>query len=416
MDFTNLPPSKCPVSSLSDTFHLSNEQLETVFRTARQNCPTFYLEEIGYWAITKYDDIKTVLGSKEKFSSEITLEPLRPITPEVLELFRQRRYSPQATLSNNEADNHPQIRRVAQAAFSPRRNKTLEPYIRQMVNDAVDSFEEDKRADLVAQLVYELPALVLFKLIGVPDEDVKLIKMWANSRLLMSFGKPSVEQQLVAAGHMADYWDYCCELVQKRRLVSQDDLPSDMLEMRAGDDSILTIDNINNVVFGLLLAGHETTTNMSANAILSLLQSPDSWRAITADKSLIPNAVEECLRFRPSVVGWRRLARMDVELSGVKISKGQRVLCFLPSGNRDEDHIDHGEDFNIYRTNARGHIAFGFGRHFCLGAPLARFELAVILEELTRRLPDMRLVDGQDFMPVETVQFRGPKQLWVEWG
>ncbi len=133
-----------------------------------------------------------MLGSKEKFSSEITLEPLRPLAPEVLELFRQRRYSPQATLSNNEADNHRQIRRVAQAAFSPRRNKTLEPYIRQMVNDAVDSFEEDKRADLVAQLVYELPALVLFKLIGVPDEDVKLIKMWANSRLRMSFGKPSV--------------------------------------------------------------------------------------------------------------------------------------------------------------------------------------------------------------------------------
>ena len=106
---------------------------------------------------------------------------------------------------------------------------------------------------------------------------------------------------------------------------------------------------------------------------------------------------------------------MDVELSGAKITKGQRVLCFLPSGNRDEDHIDHSEDFDIHRTNARGHIAFGFGRHACLGAPLARFELAVILEELTRRLPEMRLVKGQDFIPVATVQFRGPQELWVEW-
>ena len=91
------------------------------------------------------------------------------------------------------------------------------------------------------------------------------------------------------------------------------------------------------------------------------------------------------------------------------------MLCYLPSGNRDEDRFDDGEVFDIHREEARGHVAFGFGRHFCLGAPLARFELAVILEELTRRLPGMRLAPDQDLMPVETVQFRGPKQLWVEW-
>ena len=97
------------------------------------------------------------------------------------------------------------------------------------------------------------------------------------------------------------------------------------------------------------------------------------------------------------------------------IAAGQRILCYLPSGNRDEAVFDDGESFDIDRTNARAHVAFGFGRHFCLGAPLARFELAVILEELTRRLPGLRLAADQDLMPVETVQFRGPKQLWVEW-
>lgn len=414
-DFGNVPPAQCPVSALSDTFRLSNEQLEAVFHKARAESPTFYLDDIDYWAVTRFDDIKTVLGDKDRFSAEITLQPLRPIAPEVIAVFKERGFSPRPTLSNNENENHARVRRVAQAAFSPRRNKKLEPYIRQLVNDGVNRFEEDRRADLVAQLVYELPALVLFKLLGIPEEDVQKIKMWADSRLVLSFGKPSLDEQLVAANHMADYWNYCLDLVQQRIATPQDDLPSDMIEMRAGDDSILEIEDINNVVFGLLLAGHETTTNMSANAILTLLQNRDAWEAIVADNSLIPNAVEECLRFRPSVVAWRRLAKTDVELSGVTIPKGQRVLCFLPSGNRDEDHVDHGEQLDIYRKDARRHISFGFGRHFCLGAPLARYELEVILEELTKRLPGMRLAEDQDLMPVETVQFRGPKELWVEW-
>ncbi len=413
-EFGNLSPDQCPVSALSDTFHLSNEQLEAVMQKARAESPVVYLEDIDYWAVSKYADIKTVLGDKDRFSSEITLQPLRPVAPEVVELFKTRGFSPRPTLSNNENPNHAPVRRVAQAAFSPRRNKKLEPYIRQLVNDAVDGFEADKRADLVAQMVYELPALVLFKLLGVPEEDVQQIKTWADSRLVLSFGKPSVEEQLVAAGHIADYWDYCLDLVQQRIESPQDDLPSDMLAMR-GDDADIEIEDVNNVVFGLLLAGHETTTNMSANAILTLLQEKASWDAIVADPSLIANTVEECLRFRPSVVAWRRLAKADVEIAGVPIAAGQRILCFLPSGNRDEERFDHGEDFDIRREDARGHIAFGFGRHFCLGAPLARFELVVILEELAKRLPGMRLAGDQDLMPVETVQFRGPQELWVEW-
>jgi cytochrome P450 len=413
--YEGVAPEQCPISALSDTFRLSNEQLEAVFQKARGESPTFYLDDIDFWAVTRYDDIKTVLGDKERFSAEITLQPLRPVAPEIIEVFKARGFAPRPTLSNNENENHARVRRVAQAAFSPRRNKKLEPYIRKLVNDAVDTFETDKRADLVAQLVYELPALVLFKLLGIPERDVQKIKMWADSRLVLSFGKPSLEEQLVAANHMADYWDYCLDLVQKRIAAPQDDLPSDMLEMRGGDDSILEIEDVNNVVFGLLLAGHETTTNMSANAILTLLQNRDCWDAIVADQSLIPNTVEECLRFRPSVVAWRRLAKTDVELSGVTIPAGQPILCFLPSGNRDEDHIDHGEELDIYRKDARKHISFGFGRHFCLGAPLARYELEVILEELARRMPGMRLADDQDLMPVETVQFRGPKELWVEW-
>jgi cytochrome P450 len=342
--------------------------------------------------------------------------PLNPLAPEAMDYLKERNFSPRPTMSNNEREDHERIKKNTLVAFSPARNRKLEPYIRKLVNDAIDKFVDDKRADLVEQMVYELPALVLFKLLGIPEEDVQKIKTWADSRLVLSFGKPSVDKQLVAVEHLADYWDYCLDLVQQRLQNPQDDLPSDLIATRNGDDSILTIEDINNVVFGLLLAGHETTTNMSANAILTLLQHPDSWNAICNDPKLIPNTVEECIRFRPSVVAWRRLTKTDVEILGVTIPEGQRVLCFLPSGNRDEDHIENGEEFDINRKAARSHISFGFGRHFCLGAPLARYEFQIILEELTQRLPGLRLCEDQDLMPVETLQFRGPKELWVEWG
>ncbi len=405
----------CPITSLSKLFDLSNPELEQTLNKARAESPVTFLPDIGYWAVSKYDDVKQILGDTENFSAEITLNPLVPFTDEVIELLKERKFTPRPTLSNNTRDDHTRIRRNTQIAFAPRRMKTLEPYIRQLVDDAVGLFINDKRADLVAQLVYELPALVLFKLLGVPPEDVAHIKQWADDRLLLTFGRLDGERQLEAAKNLADYWDYCLDLVQKKVTNPGDDLPSDMLATRAEDESELSMEDINNVVFGLLLAGHETTTNASANAILTLLQEEGAWAQLAENPDLIPGAIEEILRFRPSVVAWRRLAKKPIEISGVKIPAGDRVLCFLASANRDEDKFDNSELFDMHRKDARGHISFGFGNHFCLGAPLARFELQVILEELTARLPDLRLSDDQSLAMIETVQFRGPKELWVEW-
>jgi len=411
----NTTGQACPVTARADLFHLSNQQLEQTLSQARAESPVAFLPDIGYWAISKYDDVKRILGDTENFSAEITLQPLVPFTDEVVELLKERKFTPRPTLSNNTRDDHARIRRHTQIAFAPRRMKTLGPYIRRLVEESVSRFIDDKRADLVAQLVYELPALVLFKLLGVPPEDVAHIKQWADDRLLLTFGRLDGDRQLEAAKNLADYWDYCLDLVQKKIVDPGDDLPSDMLATRVADESALSIEDINNVVFGLLLAGHETTTNASGNAILTLLQEEGAWTALAENPDLIPGAIEEILRFRPSVVAWRRLAKQDVEVSGVSIAAGDRVLCFLASANRDEDKFDNSELFDIYRKDARTHISFGFGNHFCLGAPLARYELQIILEELTARLPDLRLVSDQSFAMIETVQFRGPKELWVEW-
>ena len=152
----NVTGYACPVTALSELFALSNQQLEATLSQARTESPVTYLPDIGYWAVSKYDDVKRILGDTENFSAEITLQPLEPFTDEVVELLKERKFTPRPTLSNNTRDDHSRIRRHTQIAFAPRRMQALEPYIRQLVDKAVSEFIEDKRADLVAQCVYEM--------------------------------------------------------------------------------------------------------------------------------------------------------------------------------------------------------------------------------------------------------------------
>ncbi len=169
----------------------------------------------------------------------------------------------------------------------------------------------------------------------------------------------------------------------------------DLIRINQCDESELSVHEIVNVVHGLLIAGHETTTSMAANAVVTLMRHRDAWDRLCADRALIPNAVEEILRFDSSVITWRRKALEAVEVAGVSIPEGADVLLALCSGNRDDAHFAPADRFDIARDNARTHLSFGFDIHYCLGAPLARLELRVILEELTRRLPSLRLVPDQ---------------------
>jgi cytochrome P450 len=184
--------------------------------------------------------------------------------------------------------------------------------------------------------------------------------------------------------------------------------------MRDGDDARLTLNEIASLVFGLLLAGHETTTNMTANALHALLAHHDRWERLVREPALIPNAVEETLRFASSVVCWRRRALVDVEIGDVAIQQGSNILLSLGSANHDEAHFAAPDTLDITRGNAREHVSFGHGLHFCLGAPLARLELRVILEELTRRFPTMRLAEDAPLDLIRTIAFRGPRALWVD--
>jgi cytochrome P450 len=172
---------------------------------------------------------------------------------------------------------------------------------------------------------------------------------------------------------------------------------------------------VTQIVYELLFAGHETTTGLIANALRQLLTHRHAWEEISRDPALIPNAVEEVLRFDSSVIAWRRQTTQAVEIGGVLVPAHANLLLLLGSANRDPAVFADPERFDIHRPNAREHLSFGNGAHFCLGAPLARLEARVVLEDLRARLPSLRLVSGQTLWFQPNTTFRGPLSLLVEW-
>jgi len=220
---------------------------------------------------------------------------------------------------------------------------------------------------------------------------------------------------MAEAKGLLEYWKYTDAYIQRLLANAPDNYVGDLIRASRKEPSELSVQEITNVVYGLLIAGHETTTSMSANAIVTLMENREAWDRLCTDPALIPNAVEELLRFDSSVITWRRKALKAVEVGGMPIPEGANLLLALCSGNRDNAHFPDPERFDLDRANAKTHLSFGFGIHYCLGAPLARLELKVILEELTRRLPSLRMVSQQTFEFPPNTSFRGPAQLWVEW-
>jgi cytochrome P450 len=382
---------------------------------AREQEPVFFSPQIDCWVVTRYEDIKAVFSDPQTFSAGNAQTPIRPLAPQVMKMLRDGGLKTKPVMSNCDPPEHSRIRKQTWGAFTPKRVAQLEPQVRALVTRFIDRIENKKHVDLVQEMFYELPVHVLFIFLGIPEKDIGRIKTWSRKRLMLTWGRLSDEQQMVEAKGLLEYWKYTEAFIESLLENPPDDYVGDLIRVSQADESELTIDEITNIVYGLVLAGHETTTSMSSNAILTLMQYRDVWQRLCVEPEAIPNTVEELLRFNSSVITWRRKTTRPVEIAGTAIPDGANLLLALCSGNHDSAHFSDPEKFDIDRPNIRSHLSFGFGIHFCLGAPLARLELKIILEELVRRLPDLRLSDKQKWSYPPNATFRGPEQLWVEW-
>ena len=364
------------------------------YQRVREEAPV-HQTPLGFWAVSRYEDVLSVVRNPEVFSSLaqsnsfVTTPP-----PEVIEIAKQG-YPRVNTLLSNDPPSHTQFRNLVNKAFLPKRVAQLEDSIRKIANDLIDAFINDGKVDLVEQFAVGVPLTVIADALGVDRADMPKFKKWSDDSVAPLSGMLTPERQIECAHSRIEFQKYMVDRVHEREANLRDDLLSDLVSARfdsgerAGEG--MTMAEMLDVIAQLLVAGNETTTKLIAAATLMLVENPEQMAKVRADHSLIPNLVEEALRMEAPVQMLPRFTKEDVEVGGVAIPKGSVVMAMYGCANRDGAKYPNPDMFDIERDNARTQMAFGQGPHFCVGAALARSEARIAFELLLSRLNNIAL-------------------------
>jgi len=401
-----------PVKDL-DPFAPATVECPYAFYAAmRREAPVHYVPSRDFYIVSRYADIEQVLANTDVFSSH-GAPGYRP-SPEVQAILTQG-WLPVDTLLTNDPPAHRRFRSLVNKAFAPRRVTLLEPSIRTIASELIDAFINARKVELMHQFAVLLPLTVIADALGVPRTDMPDFKRWSDDAVAPISGMIDHERELECASSTVEFQRYFAARLDERRAEPRDDILTDLIDARLEGERPLDTGEMLNMLQQLLVAGNETTTNLIGAAMLLLLQNPAQMAALRADHSRIPNFIEEALRFESPVQGLFRKAKTATELGGVKIPAGARLVLMYASANRDESHFAGADRFDIARENAREHLAFGGGIHYCLGAPLARMEAKVAFETMLSRTRDIRLAAGMnDFTHTPSFALRGLKVLHIE--
>lgn len=409
-----------PVTPASDSFDPFDPAYVLdpypILAELRKSEPVFFSPRIGSWVVTRFETVKAVLRDVQRYSAMIASDPLTPLCPHARAVIAESDFNVPPLLVNNDPPSHTRYRAFFGAPLQRERLQALRPFIQETVDGYVGRLAAgDKPTDMVAGLTWDVPALVLFKLLGIPAQDVERVKNWASSRVVMTWGRPTEAEQIALSAGAVEYYRYAQALVQQKFENPTDDYLSDLIRLRNGDDAQATLHEIGAVAFNLLFAGHETTSSAAANMFKALLPDRGLWDKVCRGEQPLAQVVEEALRIDPPVQAWRRQAKEAVVLDGVSIPAGARLLLAFAAANHDPDQFPSPDTFTPGRRNALQQVSFGAGTHFCLGAPLARLELEVMLQSVAARLPGLALVPGQEFPYTPNTSFRALRRLMVTW-
>jgi cytochrome P450 len=379
--------------------------------------PVFYAPTIDYYVVTRYADIEEVYRDPLTYSAAVAQAPLAPLVAEAQQILLAGGHRPQPSMVSLDEPAHARLRKPAARAFSAKRVNDMVPTIRRVAAGLLDAVVDRPEIDVVDALAFPLPATIVFALMGVPERDHPRLKRWCGYRAALSWGRPDPADQVDIATNIAAYRAYLRDLVDAKAADRADDLTSDLLAIHDENPDRLTRAEIASILFSLSFAGHETTTGLIGNTVRRLLEDPDRWDAVAAGSSeLVAAAVEETLRFDPSVPVWRRVTTRPATLGGIALPEGAKVFLWLAAANRDPAVFAEPDRFDPHRPNNDQHLAFGRGIHYCLGANLGRLEARIAVEELARRFPRLRIVDGQPLTFHPNISFRGPQRLLATTG
>jgi len=355
----------------------------------RSEDPVHWSAMMEVWVLSRYDDIVGVLtdqrwsADRRQARNRFAAEAQR----------RQEEFGPfgrTQTMLTADPPLHTRLRRLVSKAFTPRMVEGLRPRIQEIVDELMDAVQGSGRMDVIRDLAYALPVIVIAEMLGVPPQDRDRFKHWSDEIVGALNGPFALEETLQRARTSAnELATYMHGVIEERRREPRDDLMSGLIAAEE-QGQILSEDEMLATAMLLLVAGNETTTNLIGNGTLALLRNPDQMRTLRDDPSLIPTAVEELLRYDGPVQGTGRVATEPMEIDGRAIEPGQAVLCMLAAANRDPAQFERPDELNL-RRHPNEHLAFGDGIHFCLGAPLARAEGQIAFQAMLERLADPRL-------------------------
>lgn len=375
----------------------------------RASEPVSWNEPLGGWLLTAYDDVKAAQKDR-RFSAE----RVKPFTEHMAATERPELERMGALLNQwllfRDPPAHTPLRRLLIDAFTPRAIEALRPRIGEIVEDLLDPLSDRSQFDMIGDFAFPMPATVIAHILGVPSSDVPKFRAWSNElATVIGNSRQAPDRFQRGARALFTLTDYFRGTVSSRRAKrTKGALIDDLIQARAANSPMSEEELVASCIL-ILFAGHETTMNLIGNATLLLMKNPDQWALLNRDPNLIPSMVEEVLRYECAAFVIVRVASEDIEISGKRISKGDRVFLMLGAANRDPKHFGEPERFDIRRKPNR-HLSFGYGIHFCIGAQLARVEAEVAFKHLLPLLRDVELVSG-DLDWDDNFVLRGVKSL-----
>jgi cytochrome P450 len=356
-----------------------------LYERLRTQDPVHWDPYLHSWVVTRYNDVVRVLrdfsADRTPTPEELTAVDLSALTPIAKIMVKQMLFL--------DPPSHTRIRTLAAAAFTPRRVEVLRSHIRDVVRELLSEVQEKGRIEMLAELAEPLPCIVTAEMLGVPVEDHRQLKMWSQdfAEMLGNFqhNPDRIPKIAKSTQDMATYF----RAAMRKENLRPDGLVASLMNTEVDGDRLTEEEVIANSIV-TMIGGQETTTNLIASGTLTLLRNPDQLEKLRTDRSLIPSAVEELLRYESPSQHTARLAPEDTEIGGKKIRKKQAVMAVMAAANRDPERFPDPDRLDIMRQDNR-HVAFGYGAHYCFGAPLARIEGQVVFEEMLRMFPHWSL-------------------------
>jgi cytochrome P450 family 142 subfamily A polypeptide 1 len=344
----------------------------------RKNKPVCFDEAGGVWGITRYSHIREIEKNPDDFSSAGGIRPESGPVPMMIDM---------------DDPAHWKRRKLVNKGFTPQRVRDLESRITEIVDSLIDGVEGKPTCDFVWDIAAWLPLIVIGDALGAEQRHHADLLRWSDD-LMRGLGTsdPGLLMKMTAA--FEEYRAYLIEVIQQRRVQAQEDIISVLVRAEVDGDR-LDDDELTFETLLILIGGDETTRHVITGGAYQLLVERERWERVRSDRSLLPSAVEEMLRWVTPIKNMARTATSDLDFHGAKIGKGQKVVLLYPSANRDEDQFPEPFRFDIERS-PNDHVAFGLGTHFCLGASLARLELKVLFDRVLDRLPGLRLIGSDE--------------------